>query len=160
VTRLDHQHGMVTVSGHPAGGGGRPIELSIDALWLLTTQTWDQVWYWPDRAGERFDAVRNRFVAAHPPGDVVTGYFLDTGIGASNLGFVAPNPKTAMQFEIQRPTPGLGQVRVRPVAATADGVVTVGPNVPLRIGMTCYRWSLSFGEIILNWPDFLRPEGD
>jgi len=94
------------------------------------------------------------------PGDVVTGYFLDTSIGASNLGFVAPNHKTAMQFEIQRPTPGFGQVRVTPVTETPDGVVTVGPNVPLRIGMTSYRWSLSFGEIILNWRDFLRLPAD
>jgi hypothetical protein len=89
---------------------------------------------------------------------VVKGYFLDTSIGAPNQGFVTPNPKTAMSFEIQRPTPGFGQVRVKPVAEASDGIVTVGPNVPLRLGMTCYRWSLSFGEIILNWCDFLPPE--
>jgi hypothetical protein len=49
-------------------------------------------------------------------------------------------------------------VRVKPVAEASDGIVTVGPNVPLRLGMTWYRWSLSFGEIILNWCDFLPPE--
>jgi hypothetical protein len=52
-----------------------------------------------------------------------------------------------------------GQVRMKPVAEASDGIVTVGPNVPLRLGMTWYRWSLSFGEIILNWCDFLPPEG-
>jgi hypothetical protein len=161
VASLDHERRLVTVAPQPfSGSGARPLDLTADTLWLLTKEPWDQVWYWPDRAGERFDAVVQRFVASHEPGEIVQGYFLDTSVGAPHQGFVKPNPKTAMSFEIQRPTPGFGQVRVRPVAQTAEGVVPVGPNVPLRLGMTCYRWSLSFGELIVNWSDFLRPQPD
>ena len=158
VENLDLVRERVTVVPDPTSAGGGPLELSPDTLWLLSKERWDQIWYWPDRAGERFDVVVDRFVASHLPGEVVQGYFLDTSVGASNQGFVKPNPKTAMSFEIQQPTPGFGQVRVRPVAETTDGILAVGPIVPLRLGMTCYRWSLSFGEIIVNWSDFLRPE--
>jgi hypothetical protein len=159
VEDLDPGRGRVTVAPEPdSAGAGSPVELTADTLWLLSKERWDQIWYWPDRAGERFDVVVERFVGSHHPGDVVQGYFLDTSVGASNQGFVKPNPKTAMSFEIQPPTPGFGQVRVKPVAETTDGIVVVGPIVPLRLGMTCYRWSLSFGEIIVNWRDFLRPE--
>jgi hypothetical protein len=159
VEALDPQRHRVTVVPEPSlESGARPLELTAQTLWLLTKEPWDQVWYWPDRAGESFNDVVERFAAAHQPGDVVQGYFLDTSVGASNQGFVKPNPKLAMSIEIQRPTPGFGQVRVRPVTETAEGVVPVGPNVPLRLGMTCYRWSLSFGELIVNWRDFLGPE--
>ena len=123
---------------------------------MLTKERWDQIWYWPDRAGERFDEVVARFVATHEPGEVVQGYFLDDAVGSSNQGFVTPNPNLSMSFQIQRPTPGFGQVRVKPVTETPEGWVPVGPNVPLRVGMTGYRWSLSFGELIVNWTDFLR----
>jgi hypothetical protein len=160
VTGVDRERGRVGVSPHPAAGGGvRPLELSADTSWLLTTEPWDQVWYWPDRAGERYDEVVDRFVELHPPGAVVAGYFLDTSVGAANHGFITPNPKLAMSFEIQRPTPGFGQVRVRPVTTTEAGVVPVGPNLPLRVGMIAYRWSLSFGELVLNWEDFTKPAG-
>jgi hypothetical protein len=159
VNEVDPVRGHVSVAPESASaGGGWPLELSADTLWLLSKERWDQIWYWPDRAGERFGVVVERFVVSHPPGDVVQGYFLDTSVGASNQGFVKPNPKTAMSFEIQQPTAGFGQMRVRPVAETTDGILAVGPIVPLRLGMTCYRWSLSFGEIIVNWNDFLRPE--
>jgi hypothetical protein len=159
VEDLDSVQRRVTiVPERSSGSGASPIVLTADTLWLLSKELWNQVWFWPDRAGERFDEVVDRFVAAHQPGDVVQGYFLDTSIGAANQGFVKPNPKTAMSFQIQPDTPGFGQVRVRPVAETTDGIIFVGPNVPLRLGMTCYRWSLSFGEIVVNWRDFLRPE--
>ncbi|MGE0794235.1 MAG: hypothetical protein AB7H43_12490 [Acidimicrobiia bacterium] len=159
VTGLDPEAGRLTISPHPAmAGTARPVTLTGDALWLVTTERWAQVWDWPDRAGERYEEVVDRFVASNPPGEVVQGYFLDTAIGATNQGFLTPNPKTAMAFEIQPPTPGFGQVRVRPVTAGAEGWVRVGPNVPLRVGMTWYRWSLSFGELVLNWPDFAPPD--
>jgi hypothetical protein len=63
-----------------------------------------------------------------------------------------------MSFQVQASTPGFGQIRVKPVYETPDGWTPVGPNVPLRVGMTGYRWSLSFGDLILNWSDFLRPD--
>jgi hypothetical protein len=158
VESIDTDRARVRIVADPALGGSlRPIELPADALWMLTKERWDQVWFWPDRAGERYDEVVTRFAAAHPTGTVVQGYFLDTGVGAANQGFIAPNPKTAMAFQIQRPTQGFGQVRVRPVMETPDGWVPVGPNVPLRLAMTSYRWSLAFGELILNWSDFLAP---
>jgi hypothetical protein len=161
VGALDREGQRLTVVPEPSSGSGaRPLDLSSDTLWLLTKEAWDQVWYWPDRAGESFETVVQRFIVSHQPGDVVQGYFLDTSVGALNQGFVKPNPKTAMLFEIQRPTPGFGQVRVKPVIETPDGIVAVGPNVPLRLAMTCYRWSLSFGELIVNWRDFLGPDGD
>jgi hypothetical protein len=137
VAALDEeQHRVTIVPQTSCGSGARPLELTAD---------------------EPFGIVVERFVASHSPGQIVQGYFLETSVGASNQGFVSPNPKLAMSFEIQSSTPGFGQVRVKPVVETADGVVPVGPNVPLRLGMTCYRWSLSFGELIVNWTDFLRP---
>jgi hypothetical protein len=158
VESVDGRRDRVRIAPHPAVGAGlRPIDLPADAAWMLTRERWDQVWYWPDRAGERYDEVVARFVAANPPASVVRGYFLDTAVGATNQGFVTPNPKAAMAFQVQRPTEGFGQVRVKPVFETVDGWVPVGPNLPLRVGMTCYRWSLSFGELVLNWQDFLPP---
>jgi hypothetical protein len=159
VESIDPEGGRVRLSARPAlGAGTRPLDLPSDALWMVSKERWDQIWYWPDRAGERYDEVVARFTAVHQPGDVVQGYFLDASVGSAHQGFIAPNPKTAMSFEIQRPTPGFGQVRVKPVTVTSDEVTAVGPNVPLRVGMSCYRWSLSFGELVLNWEDFLRPD--
>jgi hypothetical protein len=158
VTSVDVERGRVGLAPHPACSAARPVEIPADMAWLVTTERWDQIWYWPDRAGEQFDEVVARYTAENEPGDVVLGYFLDDAVGASNQGFVVPNPKTSMSFQIQRPTPGYGQVRVKPVTETPEGWVPVGPNVPLRVGMRAYRWSLSFGELILNWTDFLRPD--
>ena len=157
VAELDPARRVTVVAQRPAGGSGGRIDLTVGSLWLLTKEPWDQIWYWPDRAGETFETVVGRFAASHQPGQVVRGYYLDTGVGASNQGFVRPNPKTAMSFQVEPPVAGLGQVRVRPVAETPDGVIPVGPNVPLRVGMVHYRWSLSFGELVVNWEDFLRP---
>ena len=149
VSTLDDDRDRVTIVPDPTlGSGGRPLELTAGASWLLTTEHWDQVWYWPDRAGERFDAVVQRFVAAHQPGEVIQGYFLDTGVGASNQGFVNPNPKLAMSLRSSARHQDFGQVRVKPVTETEAGIVPVGPNVPLRLGIISYRWSLSFGELI------------
>jgi hypothetical protein len=158
VAALDRERGRLRLEPHPALTAARPLELSADTAWMLTKEPWDQIWYWPDRAGERFEDVVARFASAHEPGDVVKGYFLDDAIGSSNQGYVTLNPKLAMTFQIQRPTAGFGQVRVKPVMETPDGWEPVGPNVPLRVGMTSYRWSLSFGELILNWTDFVREE--
>jgi len=158
VAKIDEARRRVHLTPHAALPGMFPIDLSAHAAWMLSTERWDQIWYWPDREGERFDEVVERFADAHAPGEIVQGYVVDTNVGSS--GFLEPDPKLAMSFEIQPATPPIAQVRVRPVVETPEGWVKAGPKVPLRIGMTNYRWSLSFGDIVVNWTDFLRPADD
>jgi hypothetical protein len=141
---------------------------------MLTHEPWDQIWHWPDRAGETYETVVARFMADLEIGQVLRGYYFDTGMGAVRQGMhVAAVPQAAMTFRVQKLDPGGRgrQVWVETVAAVdadgrfldvdgdvaASGWERVGPTVPLRVGMRAYRWSLSFGEFVLNWQDFLPP---
>lgn len=171
TVRAVDQHRLTLVPTH-GDADDDALDLTPDVAWMVTTEPRTEIWEWSDRAGERYDEVFGRFERQHPPGDLVTGYYLDVGIGGFNDGYVTPKPALAMSFKVQPTVSGFGQVRVRPVVgvdavgglidgATPEAVagwMPAGPIVPLRLGMTRYRWSLSFGEIILNWQDFLRPE--
>jgi len=153
---------------------GAQIDILPDTMYMLTKEPWDQIWYWPDRNGETYETVVDRFMAGLELGQVLTGYYLDTGPAALRQGMsVATVPQAAMTFRVQFiDNGGRGrQVWVETVAPVdADGrlldgdamdaAVTwrrVGPSVPLRIGMRAYRWGLSYGELVLNWRDFLPP---
>ena len=41
--------------------------------YMLSHQEWDQIWYWPDCAGETYQTVVDRFVASHQEGEITTG---------------------------------------------------------------------------------------
>ena len=147
---------------------GAQIDIFPDTIWMLTHEKWDQIWFWPDREGERFEAVFDRFLNNHQVDEVVAGYYFPGGLAGM---FIEPDPTRAMMFRIRALDRGTRQVRVHPVAALADDAKSIsieprasmasaswlrsGPTVPLRLEMRMYRWCLSFGEFVLNWQDLL-----
>jgi hypothetical protein len=173
VVEMDDETQRVALEGASAVDPyGAQVDLFPDTLWMATTEPWDQIWFWPDRAGERFNEVFNRWFAAHRVGEVVLGYPIDTGIAAVG-GFVILRPKASMAFRITAMDDSMAQITVEPVARTdnvglrgeealagapPDAWAPIGPKLPLRIRMAEYRWALSFGDVILNWTDFMPPE--
>lgn len=159
VTAVDDDRRMLGLAPAPGlGGGVRPVDIPEAQLWMVTHEHWDQVWFWPDRCGETFETVVARFSARHAPGDLITGQLHDDGLPLATRGFISPDPATAMTFRLLANTSYLPQIPVEPVVEVDGGVVSAGPVVPLRLAMTAYRWALAFGELILNWEDFLAPE--
>ena len=158
--------GIETPPGWPTFG---QVDIFPETMFLLTHEHWDSIWHWPDRAGERYLEVFERFIGRHRAGEVVAGYHVPDGLMVTLGGMqVALDPKRAMMFRIQAIDAGRGQVRVHPVAAIGpDGDLTStpdenvpdtqwlrsGPTVPLRLEMRLYRWCLTFGELVLNWED-------
>ena len=99
-------------------------------MFLLTREHWDQIWYWPDRAGEHYLEVFQRFVERHRVGEVICGYHVPDGLMVT-LGGVKTSldPKRTMMFRIQAIDVGRGQVRVHPVAAVGpDGALVSSPT--------------------------------
>ena len=154
-----------TVAGAPTIGH---IDIFPETQFMLTHETWDQIWYWPDRAGDHYLDVFERFVESHAVGDVVAGYVAGDGLNAAASQMtVEIDPTTAMMFKIEEINMPWGRVRVHPVAAigSAGDLLTSpdagpdatwlrsGPPVPLRLEMRMYRWCLSFGEFVLNFED-------
>lgn len=155
---------------------GSQIDILPDTMYMLTKEPWDQIWYWPDRAGETYETVVDRFMDGLEVGRILTGYYLDSGPAALRQGMhVTTAPVAAMTFRVQFIDPG-GRGRqvwveaMAPFDAQGDLIEAgedreavswrrVSGSVPLRIGMRAYRWSLSFGDFVLNWSDFL-PVGD
>jgi hypothetical protein len=145
---------------------GAQLDLFADTMWMASTEPWDQIWFWPDRAGERFNEVFQRWFADHATGDVVIGYAADVGL-ASVAGSVVVKPKRSMVFRITAMDDSMAQITVEPVVrrddpglrgeeaigGPTDSYVPVGPRLPLRIRMVDYRWALTFGDLILNWED-------
>jgi hypothetical protein len=152
---------------------GSQIDLFPETMWMLTHSPWDRVWFWPDRAGETYESVFQRYAADVTVGDVVPGYYFDPGLLAPGpMCYLKPKPAISMAFRVEQVDVPSGQVLVRPVAAVDDaGGVTrdttleltpdrwtaIGPIAPVRIGMHNYRWGLAFGDVLLNWTDFLSP---
>ena len=145
---------------------GQQVDIFADTAWMVTHEPWDQIWHWPDRAGERYEEVVERFLASHRVGDVVAGYYFE---GALDGFTVRTDDRHAMAFRIRSMDPSAGRILVHPVAAANDdgrSLVTspapeiadehwlrCGPTVPLRLEMRMYRWCLSYGEMVLNWRD-------
>ena len=158
--------GIETPAGWPTFG---QVDVFPETMFLLTREHWDQIWYWPDRAGEQYLEVFQRFIGRHRVGEVICGYHVPDGLMVTLGGMkVSLDPKRTMMFRIQALDEGRGQVRVHPVAAVGpdgallcsptDGVADddwrrSGPTVALRLEMRMYRWCLTFGEIVLNWED-------
>jgi hypothetical protein len=143
------------------------IDIFPETVWMVTRELWDQIWFWPDRAGERYEEVFDRFMSSHGVGEVVAGYHFAGGLDGFEIRLDAAR---AMAFRIRSLDNGTRQVRVHPVAAIGDDVELVtdasrdmpderwlrsGPTLPLRIEMRMYRWCLCFGELVLNWQDLL-----
>jgi hypothetical protein len=109
VVDVEESSGRVSIETATAKDTrGIQIDLFPDMMFMITQEPWDQIWYWPDRAGEHYDAVYERFVGDHPAGSVLCRW------------------------------------------------VPAGPAVGARLGMRGYRWSLSFGEFVLNWTDLVQ----
>jgi hypothetical protein len=142
---------------------GARIDLYPENHYQVTKELWDQLWYWPDIAGERYDAVVDRFVRQHRTGQVVNGY-------VAGMLTVTEDPKRAGAFRLNLDEfDHFGQIQAEPVAAIADDStllrcwdesidddrwVTSGPTAPLELKMIGYRWALTYGKLVLNWRDF------
>ena len=174
VVRKDDDRRTIVIQSPPGSLPGQ-IEIHPRTRFLLTREHWDQVWYWPDRAGEHYHEVFDRFVGRHRVGQVVAGYHLGEGLAAVVARMrLVPDADAAMTFRIKVLGGKWGEVRVHPVAAVhpdGNGLCTArderipdeawlrcGPTVPLRMGMRRYRWCLSFGELVLNWEDLSAPD--
>jgi len=158
--------GIETPKHHPTFA---QVDVFPETMFLLSHEHWDQIWYWPDRAGKQYLEVFQQFIERHHAGEVICGYHLPDGLMVTLAGMkTSLDPKRTMMFRIQALDQGRGQVRVHPVAAVAsDGALVTspsegiadeawkrsGPTVPLRLEMRLYRWCLTFGEIVLNWED-------
>jgi hypothetical protein len=141
------------------------IDIYPQNMYMLTHEHWDQLWYWPDRLGESYSDVFDRFVDEHRDGEIVTGYFAPS-VG---LTLVTRDPQLAQTFRLDlSDVVAKRQIVAQPVAAIVDGVLLTahdpaipdeqwlrsGPAVPVQIEMQAYRWSLTAGGIILNVDDF------
>lgn len=169
VVAKDDARGIISLQA-PAESSryGAQIDIFRETAWMLTHEKWDQIWFWPDRAGEHYDVVFDRFLTSHKVDEVVAGYSLPGGLAGL---YVEENPAHAMMFRIRSLDQGSRQIRVHPVAALARGSKSLvsapspeissaewlraGATVPLRMEMRMYRWCLSFGEFVLNWRDLL-----
>ena len=173
VVGKDEDHEVIALEIPEGWGVSGQIDIYPETMFMLSKEHWDQIWYWPDRSGQRYDEVFGRFLARHTVGQVVPGYVAGEGLA----GHVAPGgyePKAAMMFRITSINTDIGQVLVEPVAAVgpanelihapSSGVPaqdwrTCGPVVPIRIEMKLYRWVLTFGAFALNWYDLPDPGG-
>ncbi len=142
---------------------GARIDLHPENHYMLTHEQWDQIWYWPDIAGETYLEVTQRFVEGHTTGQIVNGF-------AAGMVWVVDEPDRSMAFRLDLDDwQHFGQVKVQPVAA-ADGDGTLlfdasadvapdawkptGPWVPLEVTMVAYRWAYTFGKFVLNVEDY------
>jgi hypothetical protein len=145
---------------------GAQIDLIPKLIWMVTKEPWDQIWYWPDRAGESYEQVFKRFAASHKPGEIIGGYFFEPSPLSAD---VDKAPEKSMAFRIVAIDNIQNEIQVEPVVGlSADGTaitdpadvrtaqkwIKAGPVVPATISMRAYRWSVSVGPIVLNWPDF------
>ena len=169
VVAKDDERGVIGIETPPGWPTFAQVDVFPETMFLLSREHWDQIWYWPDRAGIRYLEVFERFVARHRVGEVIPGYHLPDGLLVTLGGMgLDRDAKRTMMFRIQALDVGRGQIRVHPVAAVgaggallsspADGIPDdawqrSGPTVPLRLEMRLYRWCLTFGEIVLNWED-------
>ncbi|HKD36963.1 MAG TPA: hypothetical protein VKB78_09180 [Pirellulales bacterium] len=144
--------------------GGAQIDIFKSTIWMLSHEPRDEIWHWRDRKGETYADVFDRFRSAHKPGDIVSGYLIE---GANALEPIGASPERAMAFRIVMPAENM--IMVEPVVgirsggteivkeAKADSGITwvsAGPIASARIAMTAYRWSIAFGDIVLNPRDF------
>ena len=169
VVAKDDERRVIGIETPPRWPTLGQVDVFPETMFLLTHEKWDHLWYWPDRAGEQYLAVFERFLGRHRVGDVVAGYDVPDGLLTTLGGMKAElDPQRTMMFRIQAIDAGRGQVRVHPVVAVGtngdpiysrtDGIADdawrrAGPTVPLRVEMRLYRWCITFGAFVLNWED-------
>ena len=177
VVEKDDERQMIFLNGEGPCSlpGGAMIDIDPSALYMLTHNLWDQIWYWPDRAGETYRQVVRRFIARYKHNEVVVGYAAQPA-PMPNYYYARKEPELAMSFRLSYDSlEGMQQIHAQPVAAVSDdGKVIVnydpaipdarwmpaGPVLPLRIEMSAYRWALLWGRMLLNWYDFEAPADD
>jgi hypothetical protein len=169
VVAKDDERRVIGIETPPGWPTFAQVDVFPENMFLLTHEHWDFIWYWPDRAGELYYDVFQRFCGRHQVGEVICGYHVPDGLMVTLGGMkVALDPRRTMMFRIQAIDVGRGQVRVHPVAAVGAGGALVstpnaaiadeawqrsGPTVAIRLEMRLYRWCLTFGELVLNWED-------
>jgi hypothetical protein len=165
IVAKDDQNGKISLRGDlVTQPGGAQIDIFPSTMYQLSHEPREDIWNWPDRKGEQYLDVFERFRSKHKPGDIITGHLVE---GASPLEPIGMAPERAMAFRIVIPIEA--SVVVEPVVglnpdgksfvkeATNDPAirwVSVGPITPARVGMIAYRWSISFGDVVLNGEDF------
>jgi len=148
---------------------GAQVDITEDNLFMLTREVWDQLWYWPDRKGETYSQVFERFVGEHRTGEVVTGYY-SSALATVGLMVVSPAEGATFRLDLDQVV-SRRLLMARPVAAYLaderrlavvhdpsipdDEWLPCGPTMPVTISMQAYRWSLSYGNVILNWRDLV-----
>jgi hypothetical protein len=164
IVAKNEERGILSLQGSLENDPqGAQVDVFKSTIWMVTDEPWDQLWYWPDRCGERYLEVFKRFVGAHNAGEIVTGHFVE---GANPLQGLACTPDRAMAFRIVMMTDSM--VMVEPVVglkANGEPVrearqdeeirwISTGPAVAARLRMVGYRWAVTFGDIVLNGADF------
>ncbi|MET0985664.1 MAG: hypothetical protein ABW034_09690 [Steroidobacteraceae bacterium] len=165
IVARDDTRGILSLQGDLENvPQGAQVDIFRSTTWMVTHDKWDQIWYWKDRAGEGYTDVYQRFLAANTPGSVVTGYQVE---GSNPLDAIACTPERAMAFRILaihdlgiaiQPVVGLTAEGTPVRESTADATVRwipTGPMTSAVLKMTDYRWSLGYGDIVLNWRDFV-----
>lgn len=171
VVAKDDERRVIGIETPPGWPTFAQVDVFPETMFLLSREHWDQIWYWPDRAGEHYLEVFQRFAERHHVGEVICGYHVPDGLMVTLGGMpnrVSLDPKRTMMFRVQAIDLGRGQVRVHPVAAIGpDGALVSsptagiaddawqrsGPTVALRLELRLYRWCITFGELVLNWED-------
>ena len=165
IVARDEDRGILSLQGGLENvPHGAQVDIFRSTTWMVTRQKWDQIWYWPDRAGETYEDVYRRFVKEHKAGEVLTGYQVEGPYPLEPVSFTAAR---AMAFRIMH-VHDLG-ILIAPVVGLVDGAkeplreaekdpavrwVMAGPPASAVLKMTAYRWSLTYGDIVLNWRDF------
>lgn len=160
---------IISLQGHAEFDPfGAQMDIVPASLWMITKEPWDQIWYWPDSAGEHYDAVFERFIAARHVGEVLNAYVHGSAVNPM-MRTIVVYPDYAMTFRVEMIDRMNRQINVQPVVgvvANGDPVsalddtrkvdrwVRSGPALPATIGMQSYRWCVSVGPFILNWQDF------
>jgi hypothetical protein len=172
VVAKDDESGRISIEGQsvPPYDGGTQLDIYPQNVFMLTHNVWDQIWYWPDRRGETFGEVFDRFVNSHEDGDLVNAYFAPTleGLGLPLIDRDA-NLAQGYRIDLTRVT-SHRQLSAHAVCAIIDNGGAVrsdydvsipndkwlkcGPVVPVQIEMKAYQWTLTAGRLILNADDF------
>lgn len=164
ITARDDARGVLSLQGELEGlPTGAQVDIFPHTTWMVTHAGWDQIWYWPDRAGESYREPYQRFVKAHKAGDIITAYQVE---GPSPLTPAAKTAEGAMTLRILA-VEDMG-VLVQPVTGIdaegrvvreADGGQHVrweacGPASQAQVKMVGYRWCVAYGDVVLTWQDF------
>ena len=98
VVAKDDERQAISVETPPAWPSSAQFDIFPETMFLLTQEHWDQIWHWPDQAGEVYFDVFQRFVDRHRVGQVVAGYQVPDGLMALGATKIDLDAKPAMMF--------------------------------------------------------------